>query len=532
MPEPTPAPMTRRDLLTLVGTAAGSGTMYQAMTSLGLAGESGYRGPIRLDGDPAGASVLVLGAGLAGLVAALELRKAGYTVQVLEYNARAGGRCWSLRGGDRFGELGGMPQACEFDDGLYLNPGPWRLPFHHHAVLDYCARLGVAVEPFIQVNHNAYLHATGAFGGRPQRFRHVASDFNGYVAELLAKATSQSRLDEIVTKEDQEILLAALKSWGALDKDYRYLIGEESSDRRGYEQDPGGGLSGLPTPSAPIALGDILKSRLWSALGAGSVYEMQTTMFQPVGGMDMIARAFAREVSDLIRFNAKVTAIRQTDTGVTVTYEDTASPGGPAQATADWCVCTIPLSVLSQIEINVGAAMSSAINAVPYAASIKIGLQFRRRFWEQDESIYGGISYTDLPIRLIGYPNTGYFGAGKGVLLGAYTFGPYAYEFTALSPPERVKEAVEYGAQIHPQYTAEFENGVAVGWHRVPFVLGCFGLWSDEHRERHYRNLCEIDGRIVLAGEHASYLPAWQEGAILSALDAISRLHRRVLASR
>jgi monoamine oxidase len=64
----------------------------------------------------------------------------------------------------------------------------------------------------------------------------------------------------------------------------------------------------------------------------------------------------------------------------------------------------------------------------------------------------------------------------------------------------------------------------------VPWSLGCFGLWSDEARRAHYKNLCAIDGRIVLAGEHASYLPAWQEGAVLSALDAIARLHQRVIA--
>jgi monoamine oxidase len=89
---------------------------------------------------------------------------------------------------------------------------------------------------------------------------------------------------------------------------------------------------------------------------------------------------------------------------------------------------------------------------------------------------------------------------------------------------------VAYGAQIHPQYWAEFENGVAVGWHRVPSALGCFGLWSEAARAQHYRNLCAIDGRILLAGEHASYVPAWQEGAVLSALDAIGRLHQRVMA--
>src|ERR1700743_965364 len=89
----------RRDLLSLIGAMAGSAAMYHAMTSLGFASESRYRGPIRLEGNPRGATVLVLGAGLAGMTAALELRNAGYKVQLLEYNARAGGRNWTLRGG-------------------------------------------------------------------------------------------------------------------------------------------------------------------------------------------------------------------------------------------------------------------------------------------------------------------------------------------------------------------------------------------------------------------------------------------------
>ena len=221
-------------------------------------------------------------------------------------------------------------------------------------------------------------------------------------------------------------------------------------------------------------------------------------------------------------------AIQQDVAGVTAHWQDTAS-GAAGQSRADWCVCTIPLSILSQISMNVAPAMAQAISAVPYASVVKIGLQFKRRFWEQDEAIYGGISYTDLPISLISYPASGYNRGGKGVLLGAYTFGPYATEFTALDPAERIRRAVAYGAQIHPQYAEEFENGMAVGWHRVPWTLGCYGQWTEATRAAHYRDLCAIDGRIVLAGEHASYVPAWQEGAILSSLDAISRLHAKVL---
>ena len=131
------APFSRRDLLSLIGAVSGSAAMYHAMTSLGFASDSGYKGPIKLDGDPKGASVLILGAGLAGMTAALELRKAGYKVQLLEFNNRAGGRNWTLRGGDSFTELGGFKQTCEFERGLYINPGPWRIPYHHRAVLDY-----------------------------------------------------------------------------------------------------------------------------------------------------------------------------------------------------------------------------------------------------------------------------------------------------------------------------------------------------------------------------------------------------------
>jgi monoamine oxidase len=525
-----PAAIRRRDLLALVGTIAGSAAMYHAMTSLGFASESPYQGPIKLQGDPKGASVLILGAGLAGMTAALELRNAGYKVQVLEFNNRPGGRNWTLRGGDSFTELGGFTQTCEFESGLYINPGPWRIPYHHRALLDYCRRLGVSLEPFIQLNYNALIHASRAFGGAPQRIRAIRADFQGQVSELLAKVTQQGRLDEAVTREDQEILLQALRSWGALDRDYRYKGNLISAQFRGYARAPGGGLDALPLPGEPLALSDILKSRVWRYLLNFANYNFQTTMFQPVGGMDMIGKAFAKEVGDLIRYNCKVTRIQQDDRGVTVSYVDPASPAAMQQAKADWCICTIPLSILSQLPVDVSAAVKSAIDAVPYGGSVKVGLQFKRRFWEEDEAIYGGISYTDLPIRQIAYPNTGFNRPGRGVLLGAYIFdGANAYEFTAMTPPERVARAIEFGAMIHPQYAAEYESGVAVAWHRVPFVLGCSGDWSEEARITHYRNLCQIDGRIALAGEHASALPAWQEGAILSSLDTIARLHDRVM---
>ncbi|MDP9065073.1 MAG: FAD-dependent oxidoreductase, partial [Pseudomonadota bacterium] len=201
----------------MIGATAGSAAMFTAMDAMGFAAESPYRGPIDLRGAPSDASVLILGAGLAGMTAAFELRNAGYRVQVLEYNDRPGGRNWSLRGGDEYVELGGERQVCQFDKDLYVNPGPWRIPYHHQGILDYCKRLAVPLEAFVQVNYNAYVHSSRSFGGRPQRFREIKADYQGHVAELLAKATRSHALDDLVTGEDREKLLESLREWGALD---------------------------------------------------------------------------------------------------------------------------------------------------------------------------------------------------------------------------------------------------------------------------------------------------------------------------
>ena len=358
--------LTRRALFERIGAGAGGAALLGAMRRLGFAEESPYRGPIRLEGDPKGASVVVVGAGLAGMTAAFELRRAGYQVQLLEYNNRPGGRNWSIRGGDVYTELGGATQACGFDEGLYLNPGPWRIPYHHHAVLDYCRRFGVSLEPFIQLNHNALLHSASAFDGKPQRIRDIKADFDGGVAELLAKAVRKGALDEAISKEDQEILLEALRHLGAIDKDFRYRAGDDASEYRGYAKDPGGGLSAAPVDGDPISVQDILTSRLWRNLANFQLYDFQTTMFQPVGGMGRIGEAFARQLPGLIRYGAKVTGLAQDESGVRVEFVDMLSHGAREETKADWCVCTLPLSILSQLPLHVSAPMKAAIGAVPY----------------------------------------------------------------------------------------------------------------------------------------------------------------------
>ncbi len=500
--------------------------MMSAMTSLGHAQQSPYRGPPELSGAPEGASVVVLGAGLAGLCAALELRNAGYSVRILEYQARAGGRCWTLKGGDRIEELGGYTQDVGFSKGQYINIGPWRIPHHHRALLDYCERLNVPLEVFVQENQNAYLHSADHFGGKPVRYGHAWADYVGQISELLAKATNKGALDQTASVEDTEILLESLTSFGVLDKNHRYSRNLDTAEYRGYPDAgaPGGGLwDAAPEPSEPIALNDLLTSRFWQYMRNHTTYRHHAPMFQPVGGMEQIAQAFQREVGDLITYNARVTRVVQGEDGVTVDFDKVGGDGEGGQVAADYCVCTIPFTILSQLDVDVSPELRRVMRQLHYHEAVKAGLEFKRRFWERDEQIYGGITLTDLPIAEISYPSNEMHSSGPGVLLGAYVYGPQAYAYNSMAPGERLESVLSQGAQIHPQYREEFSTGVVLSWHRVPWMLGCYSNWDE--RGRDYEIAATMDKRFVCAGEHISYLPGWQEGSLLSALDAIRQVH-------
>ncbi|HEX7858115.1 MAG TPA: flavin monoamine oxidase family protein [Sphingobium sp.] len=523
---------TRRDLLMMIGKAGGAMAMYQAMTTLGHAAETQFTGPPKLSGARKGASVLVLGGGLAGMLAAYELTKAGYKVQVLEYQDRPGGRNYSVRGGDKIVEVGGATQTVGYAPGNYLNPGPWRIPHHHRTLLHYCKAFGVELEPFIQMNHNAFVHRTDAFGGKPQRYKELAVDFKGHVSELLTKSLNAGALDTTVSKEDKEKLLVALREWGVLDKNMAYASNLPVSNQRGFDTAPGGGVGGAPTPSKVNNLPDILSSHVWTQMGFYMNYVMQTTMFQPKGGMDMIGKGFFKQLpKGMVRLNTKVTKIAQDDKGVTASWTDTKT-GASGEAKADYCVCTIPASILAQTDIQISDAKKAAIKSLPYSGQVKIGLEMKRRFWEEDYSIYGGHSFTNQAISLISYPNYNFFKDGPSVLLGAFASGAGGYQLAGMTPEQRIEAALAQGSVFHPaEYRKEYMNGASVAWSRMPWILGCCATWTEQTRAEHYQNLVAMDDRIVLAGEHASYYGCWMEGALLSSIDAITRLHQKAQAA-
>ena len=101
-----------------------------------------------------------------------------------------------------------------------------------------------------------------------------------------------------------------------------------------------------------------------------------------------------------------------------------------------------------------------------------------------------------------------------------------------MTPEQRIQAALDQGSVFHPDsYRKEFANGASVAWSRMPWILGCSSRWSDESRAAHYQNLVAIDGRIALAGEHASYYGGWMEGSLLSGIDAIKRVHQMAMSA-
>ena len=520
---------TRRDFLYRAAAVGGSALLLTTMNAWGMGIASRASAPPALSGSGKGKRVLVLGAGLAGMTAAFELGKLGYEVQVIEARDFAGGRCQTARKGFRLQELGGDVQECRFDEGHYINHGPWRIPMHHQSTLHYTRLFGVPLEVMVNDNDQAWVYLENGGPLAKQRLRpaQIKSDLRGHVAELLAKSVNDGQLDRQLGAADKQNLLDYLANEGHLDAgDLRY----KGRSGRGFKVNPGAGMvPGAGQASDPLGFGELLASKMGKVYSAVQDFPMQNTMFQPVGGMDRIARAFEARVGRRIRYGAEVQTIRQDDGKVTVTVKDKAS-GKLSSFSADYCLCTLALSVLRHVDTGFSPRLQEAVKAVAYMPVGKIGLQMRRRFWEEDDGIYGGHVLTDLKgINTISVPSSNWQ-SKKGVVLGYYNYMLDAIEVSAMTPPERAEFALAAGQQIFPSYRSSFESAFSVAWHRVQYNLGGWAEWTEESRKAAYPVLHEGEGRILLAGEHLSYLTGWQAGAIESAWQQIERLHARAQA--
>lgn len=447
--------------------------------------------------------VVVVGAGMAGLVAAYELKRAGHRPVLLEARPRVGGRIYTLRE--------------PFTHGLYAEAGAMRIPRAHHLTMAYIQKFGLKTRDFTMDNPNAWVYVGGRklrlaeANAHPDRLGFdVAPHERGRTAAAMWKKAIRPLLD-LLEKEGEA-------AWEQIVARY-----DEYSIREFLERD--GWSEGMIEMFGLLMNQEALMNSSFLELFREEAGHYYTDMIELEGGMDALPRAFLPELMDDIRFGARVIAIDQSPEDVTVHYQTRA---GRFSEKGDYAILTIPFPVLRHIEIlqPFSRAKQRAIRQLHYDAAAKIFFQCRRRFWEEDDGIFGGGTITDLPIRNLYYPDHGRE-TGRGVLLASYTWSEDAQRWGSLSPADRIEQALENVALIHPQVLEEFEAGASWMWHDDEFAGGAFALFDPGQQTLLHDSIVAPEGRIHFAGEHTSLCHAWIQGAIESGLRAAYEISAR-----
>jgi monoamine oxidase len=443
--------------------------------------------------------VLIIGGGIAGLVAAYELKRQGHDPLVLEAQSRVGGRIYTLR---------------SFAPGLYAEAGAMRIPASHDLTMEYCRLFDLPMRPFVMGNPKGLVYIGGVrmtaaeanehperlpFRLAPTEHGHSADDlWQTAIADLKAMIDSEGEKawPEIVSRYDEFSLYEFLKhrgfSEGAIEF-YAVMNFVESDLHNSFIE--------------------VLREEL------GGAYVNMSTI---VGGMDALPNAFFHELKDVVRFGAEVRSIQQD--GDSVTVHCRIGPD-PVSFIGDYAICTVPFSVLRPIEHSFSREKERAIRQLNYHASTKILLQVRNRFWERDDGIVdGGATVTDLSIRRMNYPPSDP-STSRGVLLASYTWGQDALQWGAMDEETRIEEALDDVQRIHPNIRQEFEVGASHAWYSDKWARGAFALFAPEQQTSLQSAILQPEGRIYFAGEHCSLYHAWIQGALESGIRAARQIH-------
>jgi monoamine oxidase len=453
-------------------------------------------------GDAKPRKVVIVGAGVAGLVAAYELLQAGHEPLVLEAQHRLGGRVLTLRE--------------PFSPGLYAEAGAMRIPRAHHLTLAYLDKFDLATRDFVMGNPNAYCY----MGGVRRRMSEVLSDPDALGFETAPHERGKTSgqlwdaairpLVELIEKEGDE-------GWQKIVDEYDQDSIREFLERQKWSE---GAIEmfGLMENQEAMMNTSFLECFREEA---GHYY---TNMVEIAGGMENLPLAFLPALQPHIHFGARMIAIDQTPDSAIIHYETSA---GRFQAEADYAIITAPFPALRHVEVlkPFSRAKQRAIRQLHYDASAKVFLQTRDRFWETDDGIFGGGTVTDLPIRNLYYTDYGKE-TGRGIMLASYTWSEDAQRWGSLSPENRIIQALEDVEQIHRQIRGSFEAGASKMWHDDEFAGGAFALFDPGQQTLLYDEIISPEGRIYFAGEHASLYHAWIQGAIESGLRAAIAIHR------
>jgi len=439
--------------------------------------------------------VVVIGGGLAGLVAAFELKRQGHRPIILEAQNRVGGRVHTLR---------------SFAPGLYAEAGAMRIPRAHELTLAYCQLFDLPLRPFVTGNPSGLVHVGGV--------RLTAAEASRDPSRLpftLDESERERGVDEMweaaIRGLRAQVAAGGDEAWAEITTRYDQFSLYEFLRAEGWSQGAIECYAVMNFVEADLhtAVVEVLREDI------GRAY---VDMCEIEGGMDRLPAAFYSQLESETRLGAEVFAIAQDPGGVTVHYRGTA---GRSQVRGDYAICALPFPVLRTVEVSpaLSAAKRRAIRQLNYHASTKILFQVRERIWETDDGIVGGASVTDLPIRRLNYPTPDPT-TQRGVLLASYTWGQDALQWGAMDDETRIEEALDDVSVLHPRIREVFEVGASYAWYGDRWARGAFALFAPEQQTNLHADIIRPEGRILFAGEHCSLYHAWMQGALESGIEA------------
>lgn len=449
--------------------------------------------------------IIIIGAGMAGLVSASLLKQAGHNVIILEATDRVGGRVYTLRK--------------DFKDGQYLEAGAMRIPSTHLLTVEYIKKFQLPVNRFINSTPNDIIYVKGvkahlkAYEQNPNILRFpVLPHEKGKTAKELLQLAIKPVTDFI--KQDP------IRNWTwaireldkySMDTFLRY-------NPFGVTLSPGA----IEMVKVILTLEGLIELSFLELLRELLIlFTPDITFYEITGGNDQLPKAFTKQLKDDIYYGQNVKKIKQHDNQVTVYSVHRILE--PFQITGDLAIVTIPFSVLQFVEIEPHDSFSEnkwkAIRELKYVGSTKTGIQFKNRFWEK-QGLYGGQTVTDLPIKYVQYPSRDLGTHGPGVILGSYTWEDDAIPWDSLDEDNRLEYVLKNLAKIHgKQVYSEFQGGTSHSWVRYPYSAGAFRMFKPDQVKELTPYISTPEGRVHFAGEHVS-THAWIQGAIESGIHA------------